>query len=448
MENDVFDTLREQLENKQFAAFRAQVSEMSEVDVAAFLELLPDELLLKAFRLIAKDMAADVFSYLPPDVCAKLIEHASGQELGTLIEDLYVDDAVDLLGELPAGMVSKIMKQAKPETRALINKFLAYPEDSAGSVMTAEFLTLHMDQTVGEAISKIRRQGADKETVHVVYVTDARRVLEGTLDLSDLLFAAPETPLADIVDTNVVSATTTEDKESVAAKISRYNLLALPVVDSENRLVGIVTVDDALDVMEEEATEDIEKMAAITPTDKPYLKTGVFATYLKRIPWLLLLMISATFTGAIITHYENALGAYVVLTAFIPMLMDTGGNAGGQASVTIIRGLSLGDIRLRDILRVLGKELRVSVLCGLSLSVVTFGKLMLFDRVGLTVALVVSLTMLAAVVVAKIIGSSLPILAKRLGFDPAVMASPFITTIVDALSLLIYFRIACSMLNI
>ena len=309
--------------------------------------------------------------------------------------------------------------------------------------MTSEFVSVHSAMTVSEAIEYIRKTGVDKETVYIIYVTDKSRVLKGIIELSDLLFSAPDAKIADIMDTSIVSALTTDDQETAASLISKYDLLALPITDSENRLVGIVTVDDALDVIETEATEDIEKMAAIVPTEKPYLKSGVFETWKKRIPWLLLLMVSATFTGSIITHYENALGQLVVLTAFIPMLMDTGGNAGGQASVTVIRGLSLGEIKMSNILRVLWKEFRVSILCGVTLGVAVFAKCMLIDRVSPMISLVVSVTLIA-----KMVGCSLPILAKRIGFDPAVMASPFITTIVDAVSLLIYFKIASFILGI
>ncbi len=309
--------------------------------------------------------------------------------------------------------------------------------------MTSEFVSVHSAMTVSEAIEYIRKTGVDKETVYIIYVTDKSRVLKGIIELSDLLFSAPDAKIADIMDTSIVSALTTDDQETAASLISKYDLLALPITDSENRLVGIVTVDDALDVIETEATEDIEKMAAIVPTEKPYLKSGVFETWKKRIPWLLLLMVSATFTGSIITHYENALGQLVVLTAFIPMLMDTGGNAGGQASVTVIRGLSLGEIKMSNILRVLWKEFRVSILCGVTLGVAVFAKCMLIDRVSPMISLVVSVTLIS-----KMVGCSLPILAKRIGFDPAVMASPFITTIVDAVSLLIYFKIASFILGI
>lgn len=443
-----YERLATLLENRQFADFRKELAALDAVDIASFLEFLPRERAVSAFRLIPKDLAAEVVAKLDGEVCTALISEITAPELRRILEDLYIDDVVDMLEELPAGLVSKIMKAATPETRETINRFLSFPEGSTGSVMTAEFLTLRKTLTVENAIRKIRAQGEDKETVHVVYITDENRVLEGTLDLSELIFAPPDVPIGALMNTNVIYAVTTEDQESAAEKIARYDLLALPVVDSENRLVGIFTVDDAMDVVKEEATEDIEKMAAITPTDKPYLKTGVFSTYIKRVPWLLLLMISATFTGAIITHYEDALGAYVVLTAFIPMLMDTGGNAGGQASVTVIRGLSLGELQMRDWFLVVWKELRVALLCGASLAAISFGKLLLLDRVGVAVAATVSITLLATVLVAKLIGSALPIFAKRIGLDPAVMASPFITTIVDALSLLIYFRIACTVLHI
>ena len=355
---------------------------------------------------------------------------------------------------MPANVVNRILKNTDPKTRAQINELLAYPDDSAGSLMTPEYVYLKTDMTVEEAFAKIRAVGVVKETIYTCYVTEERKLV-GVVSLLDLLTASYETVIGDIMDTNVISVNTKDDKEVVATTLAKYDLLAIPVVDGENRIVGIVTVDDAMDVLQEENTEDIEKMAAIVPTDKPYFKTGVFETFLKRIPWLLLLMISATFTGMIITGFEDKLAASVVLTAFIPMLMDTGGNAGGQASVTIIRGLSLGDIALRDVGAVIWKEIRVAVICGATLAVVNFGKMMLIDKlllgnsaITVTVALVVCLTMIVAVFIAKIIGCSLPILAKAIGFDPAVMASPFITTIVDAVSLLAYFMIAQSLLHI
>lgn len=448
MENEKFENLNELLEKKNYAAFMRAADEMNPVDAADFLASLPESKQLAVFRMFKKDVAADIFAELDPEIQEKIISTATDTEISGMIEDLYIDDAVDMLEELPANMVKKILQVAKPETRSVINKFLSYPEDSAGSIMTAEFIDLRGTMTVEQAIAHIRKTGNEKETVYVAYVTDNSRVLKGTIRLESLLFADGAALISDVMDSDFVCAETLDDKESVAATISKYDLLALPVVDKERRLVGIVTVDDAIDVIEDEATEDIEMMAAITPTDKPYLKTGVFETWKKRIPWLLLLMVSATFTGQIISGFEEALSGFPVLIAFIPMLMDTGGNSGGQSSVTVIRGLALDEIHMRDIFKVIWKEFRVSIMCGVVLAVCNFVKILVVDNlvfhnnVSPTAALVVCLTLVVTVVVSKFIGCTLPILAKRIGFDPAVMASPFITTIVDAISLLIYFAFA------
>ncbi len=448
MENEKFEKLNELLEKKNYAAFMRAADEMNPVDTADFLASLPESKQLAVFRMFKKDVAADIFAELDPEIQEKIISTATDTEISGMIEDLYIDDAVDMLEELPANMVKKILQVAKPETRSVINKFLSYPEDSAGSIMTAEFIDLRGTMTVEQAIAHIRKTGNEKETVYVAYVTDNSRVLKGTIRLESLLFADGAALISDVMDSDFVCAETLDDKESVAATISKYDLLALPVVDKERRLVGIVTVDDAIDVIEDEATEDIEMMAAITPTDKPYLKTGVFETWKKRIPWLLLLMVSATFTGQIISGFEEALSGFPVLIAFIPMLMDTGGNSGGQSSVTVIRGLALDEIHMRDIFKVIWKEFRVSIMCGVVLAASNFVKILVVDNlvfhnnVSPTAALVVCLTLVVTVVVSKFIGCTLPILAKRIGFDPAVMASPFITTIVDAISLLIYFAFA------
>ena len=443
-----FDKLTLLLDNGNYIDFINEIDSIDAVDAAEYLNFVKDKDLLKVFRLLKKDKSAEIFAELDPSLQEAIITSITDAEITKLIEELFIDDTVDLLEELPAGVVNRIIRLSKPETRSEINKFLNYPADSAGGVMTSEFLSVYAEMTVADAIERIRKIGYEKETVYVIYVTDKARILQGTVELKDLLFSPSNALISDIMKTSAKFATTLYDRESVAAMISKYDLLALPVVDKENRLVGIVTVDDALDVIEEETTEDIEIMAAISPTDKPYMKTGVFETFRKRIPWLLILLISATFTGSIITHYETALGATVVLTAFIPMLMDSGGNAGAQASVTIIRGLSLGEIRMRDIFKILWKEFRVSLLCGAILTMVVFLKAIWFDKVSFEVAMVVSLTLLATIIIAKLVGCSLPILAKRIGFDPAVMASPFITTTVDALSLLIYFRIATLILKI
>ena len=446
------EALLELLDGRKYSVFMQTVEELNPVDVAEFFGRLPDERQVAVFRLLKKDTAAEVFAELESDVQERLIHAMSDREIGVIVDDLYSDDAATLLGEMPASVVKRIMKNAKPETRAEINRLLSYPEDSAGGLMTGEFLELRRHLTVTQAVETIRKTGLDKETVYVAYVTDAGRHLDGVVSLKDLLFANPDDIIEDIMETNITSATTHDDRETVAATIAKYDLLVLPVVDMEGRLVGIVTVDDAMDVLEEETTEDIEKMAAILPTDKPYLKTSVLETVKARVPWLLILMLSATVTGAIITHYEEALGAWVILTAFMPMIMGTGGNAGGQSSMTIIRSLSLGDVEMRDFVRVLWKELRVSLLCGIVMGLATFVKVFLIDlhadSTNLLVAAVVSLTLVMTVVLAKLVGSMLPIAVKRVGLDPAVMASPFVTTIVDALSLLLYFEIASMLLGI
>ncbi len=448
-----FDSLTELLDSRRYSDFIHELEDLNPVDAADFFTELPEKRIPAVFRLLKKDAAADIFAELEPEVQERIIVAMTDREISNIVEDLFLDDAVDMLSEMPANIVRRIMRSATPETRAQINRFLAYPEDSAGSIMTAEYLSLRKDMTVSQAVDYIRKNGNDKETVYVAYVTNAARVLEGVVDLKDLLFFPADKTIEDIMDTSVVAASTVDDQETVANAIQKYDLLALPIVDKEHRLVGIVTIDDALDVLKEETTEDIEKMAAILPSDKTYLRTGVFQTWCQRIPWLMLLMISATFTSTIITHYETAIGTYAILTAFFPMLMDTGGNAGSQSSVTIIRGLSLGEIELSDVWRVLWKELRVSFLCGISVAVVCFLKTMLVDfklqftAGNVTIALVVCLTVLCAIVIAKIIGTLLPILAKRLGLDPAVMASPFITTIVDTLTLMLYFTIASKILG-
>lgn len=440
--------LHELLNEKKYNKFISAINEMNAVDVAFFLQGLDGHYLFKVFRMLKKDIAADVFSELDAEVQEQIIDSMRDSEISDFIDTLAMDDTVDMLEELPANVVARILKSSSAEQRREINKFLKYPDQSAGSVMTSEFVSIKSSLNVEEAVEYIRKTGIDKETVYVIYVTNLSRRLLGWVELSDLLFAKSDDLIEDIMHTAVVSATTADDKETVANLISKYDLLALPVVDSENRLVGIVTVDDALDVISQEATEDIEKMVAIVPSDKPYLKIGVFETFLKRVPWLLILMISAAFTGSIITHYEEALGKVVILTAFIPMLMGSGGNAGGQASVTIIRSLSLGEIRMSNIFRILWKEFRVSLLCGSVLAIAAFAKVMIFDRVPVSIALTVSLSLLATIVLAKLVGASLPILAKRVRLDPAVMASPFITTIVDAVSLIIYFNIATKILDL
>lgn len=436
------------LETKQYTRLRQKMEEMNTADIAAALEELEEEDLLKIFRILPKSMAADVFSYLEVDSQQFIITSLSERDAAGIIDNLMADDATDLLEEMPANIVKKLLANANPETRRDINHLLRYPEDSAGSIMTVEYVDLKENMTVRDAIERIRQIGLDSETINICYVLDAKRTLVGTVALRYLLTNSPDEVIGEIMHENVIYINTLMDQEEVARQFQKYDFTAMPVVDNENRLVGIITVDDIVDILQEEATEDMEKMAAIVPSDKPYMKTGVFETWKKRIPWLLLLMISATFTGSIITSFEDALSVCVILTAYIPMLMDTGGNAGGQASVTIIRGLSLNEIEFSDALAVVWKEIRVAFLCGLTLAAANFAKLLLFDRVTVTVAVVVCLTLLSAVLIAKVVGCILPMLAKKIGFDPAVMASPFITTIVDALSLLIYFRIATLVLHI
>ena len=449
---EIFEKLNSLLLDKKYADFMHAIDELNEIDAAEYLMSLPDEAMLSAFRMLKKDTAAGIFSFMEIDMQESIIDRMSDTEIAMIIEDLFVDDAVDILEELPAIMVKRILKFSRPETRNLINKFLSYPEDSAGSVMTAEFIDLHKEMTVAQAIANIRKKGVDKETVYVAYVTNESRVLEGIVSLKDLIFAEPDALIGDIMETDILCANTLDHQEEVVSMIQKYDMLALPIVDKENRLVGIVTVDDAIDVIEEEATEDIEKMAAIVPSDKPYMRASVFEIWKTRIPWLLLLMLSATFTGQIIASFESKLAAIPVLIAFIPMLMGTGGNSGGQSSVTIIRGLAVGEIENSDIWKIVWKETRVAFFCGIILSVCNFVKIILVDNlifhneVSIMANLVVSLTLIATVIVAKIVGCALPVAAKKIGLDPAVMASPFITTIVDAVSLLIYFAIASAIL--
>ena len=450
------------LTERKYSEFMKRIDELTPIDAAELLAELPNDRYPVVLRMMKKDTAAAIFAEMEPEEQSEVLAAMTDRELSVMLEELYTDDTVDMLEELPASMVKRIMKLAKPETRAEINRFLSYPEDSAGGVMTSEFIDLRRSMTCEEAVARIRKIGLDSETVYVAYVTDASRVLLGVVPLKKLLFAESDAKIGDIMDENVIFGYTHDDRETVANMISRYDILALPIVDKEKRLVGLVTVDDALDVLEDEATEDIEMMAAILPTDKTYDRTGVWETFKKRIPWLLLLMLTATFTSTIITHYETAIGTFAILSAFVPMLMNTGGNAGGQSSVAIIRALSLGEISMGDVLTVLWKELRVAFICGAVLSAATFAKVMLLDfrlqgstvlesgmeQNNLLIALIIAATVFAGVVVAKAVGVLLPIGAKRIGLDPAVMASPFITTIVDTITLVIYFAIASAMLPI
>ena len=442
------ETLVSLLEEKKYPTLRDVLVTLNPADIAALFEELPADRLPLLFRLLPKELAAETFVEMEPDEQELLIRGFSDNELKEVIDELYLDDAVDIVEEMPANVVKRILRSADPDTRKMINEILKYPEDSAGSIMTIEYVRLRRQFTVEQAIKHIRRTGIDKETIYTCYVTDDNRKLLGFVSVKTLLLSDEEASIEDVMETNVIYVYTTEDRETVANLFHKYNFIALPVVDEEQRLVGIVTVDDALDVMQEEYTEDIEKMAAITPSGKPYLKTSVFALWKARIPWLLLLMISATFTGLIITAFEQALAAQVTLAAFMPMLMDSGGNCGSQSSATVIRGLSLDEIEFSDLLRVQWKEIRVAVLCGVTLAAASFAKLLLFDKVTLAVALVVCVTLAVTVLCAKVVGCTLPILSMKVGFDPAVMSSPFITTIVDAISLMLYFSVATAVLGL
>ena len=441
-------SIKELLEERKLTDIKKILKDMNEYDIAELIEDLPENLLIQAFRLLPKNIAADVFSNMDEDVQVKLITALSSSEATNIIEDMYSDDAADLFEEMPAIMVKKILSNVSKDTRTSINRLLKYPDNSAGSLMAIEYIHLKKGLTVKECIDRIKKQKDDFVSYDSCFVTDNERRLLGYVTIKDLIVSDMDSLVDNIMHECEHILTTMMDQEEVAGIFQDYDYSTLPVVDLEDRLVGIITIDDVIDILEEEATEDIEKMAAITPTDKPYMKTGVFETWKKRIPWLLLLMISATFTGKIISHFEEALATYVILTAFIPMLMDTGGNAGSQASVSIIRGLSLDEIEYKDTFKVITKELGVSILCGITLALANFVKLLLIDKVTLVVAFIVCFTLVITVMVAKLIGSSLPILAKKIGFDPAVMASPFITTIVDACSLLIYFKIAGLLLGI
>ena len=436
------------IDDKKYTLIRELLIEMNEHDIASILEELPNKEAVKIFRLLPKDIAAEVFSFLETDIQTNIITSLSDMEAASIINEMAADDATDLIDEMPANVVNKILSKVDKETRRDINQLLKYPDNSAGSIMTVEYLDFKEYNTIKDAIKKIRHEYEDMETINTCFVTDKSRKLVGLIHLKDLVVNSDDLSLKDIMDEDVISVSTLMDQEKVAEIMKEYDITSVPVVDSENKLVGIITIDDVIDIIEEETTEDIEKMNAILPTEKSYLKLSIFEMWKSRIPWLLLLMVSATFTGKIIQHYENSLASMVILTSFIPMIMDTGGNAGGQASATIIRGLSLNDIEFKDIFKVIFKEARVSLFVGLTLAVANFGKLLLIDHVGVSVALVVCLTLVLTVLIAKVIGCSLPMIAKKLGFDPAVMASPFITTIVDAVSLFLYFRIAVELLNI
>ena len=445
----MYERIYNLIEQKDIVNLKLELLKLNEADIAEILDEIDDnEKRIRIFRLLPKTIAADVFADLDLDNQQNIITSLSMKEAGTILDNLFADDAVDLIEEMPANIVTKLLKNTTKETRADINFLLKYPINSAGSIMNTAYIDLKENITVNQAIEKIRKEKEDTETLNICFVLDKERKLKGAIFLKDLLFNKPETLIKDIMETKVLYVNTYDDQEEVANSFSKYDVNTMPVVDSENRMVGIITIDDIVDIMEQEATEDIEKMAAISPTDKPYMKTSVFETWKKRIPWLLLLMISATFTGKIIQTYEEALASYVILTSFIPKFMDTGGNAGGQASVTIIRGISLKEIEFKDILKIMWKEFRVAILTGITLAAANFIKLLVIDKVNMSIASVVCLTLIITIIFAKIVGCTLPLLAKKVGFDPAVMASPFITTIVDALSLITYFQIATILLGL
>lgn len=443
------------IEERRFAALRHLLESNNPTDIAELFEGMPKERLTVLYRILPKEQAAEVFVDMSAEQQKLLIDSFSDYEIKQIFDEMYSDDTADIIEEMPANVVRRILANVTPDMRRSVNLLLRYPEDSAGSMMTTEYVALKRQLTVAEALSYIRKVAIDKETIYNCYVTDANRNLIGLVTAKTLLISDTDAVIGDIMEQNVISATTFMDKEQVARMFNKYDFLALPVVDGDNRLVGIITVDDAIDVIHEETEEDFAKMAAIAPTDKSYLRTSVWELWRTRIPWLLVLMVSATFTGWIISSFEAALAVCVVLTSFIPMLMGTGGNAGSQASVTVIRGLSTGELTYKDWFRVLFKEMRVSLLCGATLAVAAFAKLQLLDRwilgndeITLTVSFIVSVTLLMTVVFAKLFGSTLPLLAERLGFDPAVMASPFITTVVDAISLVVYLSVASAILPI
>ena len=443
------ETIKKLLDEKKYSTLRDILTTMMPFDIAAVFRELQDEKTPILFRILPKELAAETFVEMDEETQEFLIHGFSDSELKEIVDELFVDDAVDLIEEMPANVVKRILRQADKQTRREINELLKYPEDSAGSIMTTEFILLRPDMTAEMAIKRIRRTGVDKETIYTCYVNDENNKLIGITTVKDLLLANDDDVVRDMMEENVIAVHTLDDQEKVAQMFSNYDFLALPVVDNEQRTVGIVTIDDAIDVIQEEATEDIEKMAAVLPSDKPYMKTGVFGIYAKRVPWLLVLMLSATFTSTIISSFDNVLQRIIILSSFIPMITGSGGNAGSQASVSVIRALSLGEIEFKSIFKVLWKEFRVAVLCGLTLAVANFIKLLVFDLRGyegtgapMLIALAVSLTIWGTIVMAKIVGSSLPLLAKKIGFDPAVMANPLISTVCDSLSLLIYFAVA------
>ena len=448
----ITETIKKLLEEKKFNTLRDILVTMKPYDIAAVFEELQDEKTPILFRILPKELAAETFVEMDENTQEFLIHGFSDSELKEIVNELFVDDAVDIIEEMPANVVKRILRQADKDMRREINELLKYPEDSAGSIMTTEFIMLRPDMTAEMAIKRIRRTGVDKETIYTCYVTDGNNRLIGITTVKDLLLAEDDDLVKDMMEENVISVHTLDDQEQVAQLFSNYDFLALPVVDNEQRLVGIVTIDDAIDVIREEATEDFEKMAAVLPSDKPYMKTSVWGIYKKRVPWLLILMLSATFTSTIISSFDGMLASVIILSSFIPMITGSGGNAGSQASVSVIRALSLGEIEFKSMFVVLWKELRVAFFCGLTLAVANFVKLMIFDLRGhdnaLFIALVVSITLVGTIIMAKLVGASLPLLSRKIGLDPAVMANPLITTVCDSLSLLIYFGVASVVLQL
>ena len=450
---ELMERAGELVESRSFAELKKLMKELPPQDVAAILSELPREEAAPLFRLLPKDQAAEVLVELDPDQQAALISAFSDRELASILDEMFLDDMADLVEEMPAGLVKKVLKNTDPASRKAVNDLLKYPKDSAGTLMTPEFVDLRRQMTVRECFDRIRATGPDKETVYTCYVTDERRRIQGVVSVKDLLLASYETPVSEIMETNVITIRTTDDKEEIAHTFDKYDFLALPVIDGEDRLVGIVTFDDAMDVLQEENTEDFEKMAAITPSEKGYFEVSVFTHAKNRILWLLVLMVSATLTGNILSHYEAAFATIPVLVAMIPMLMDTGGNCGSQASTMVIRGLALGDMKPRDFLRVWFKEIRIALIVGTALAVINFGRVLLFYHGNgqvptVLLAFITSLTLFLVVLVAKTLGTALPMLAKRIGLDPAIMASPLITTVVDACSVLLFFSIACAVLHL
>lgn len=443
-----FEKINLLIAEKNYALLKTELNNMQPADIAEFLDILDEKQTLIIFRLLSKEVASDVFAHLSVEMQARICELVNEKELKDIVDDLYFDDKIDLLEEMPANVVKRILKNTSEVERKLINQFLMYPDYSAGSLMTIEFVDLKKEMLVGEALERIRKIALDKETIYTCYVTDAKRHLEGIISLKDLVLSSTDKIIGDIMNKEPIFVTTHDDQEDTAEIFKKYDLLVLPVVDHERRLVGIITIDDIVDVIEQETTEDIYKMAAVSPTEEGYINAGVFSLARKRIIWLLVLMVSATFTGLIIRRFETALQSVVMLTAFIPMLMDTGGNAGSQASALVIRSIVLGEVEFRNIGKVIWKEMRIGLIAGITLMVLNFLRIFLLEQYPIQIALVVSATLVFTVIIAKMIGGTLPLLAKKLRLDPAVMAGPLITTIVDALTLMIYFRFAIWFLGI